>query len=131
MSDDDFQKLIKESVLTIPEEFRKKLENVTIVYEDWPKSHQLGKLSVGNQRSLILGLYEGVPQTRRGHYGVGGTLPDKITLFKIPILMVAGNSQNVKKVIQDTVIHEVAHHFGISDETIAKLTREKTSQKLD
>ncbi len=124
MTDDDFLKLIKEAVGTIPHEFRKKFENVTIGYADWPSKEQAVRFSL-QRRKLILGLYEGVPQTKRGYYGIGGALPDKITLFKIPILIVAGTPQNVKKVIQDTVIHEVAHHFGIADETIEKLTKNK------
>jgi len=95
------------------------LENVAIVIEDWPNSHQLRNLKL-SKNNLLFGLYEGVPQTRRGRYGIGATLPDKITIFKLPLMMVSGDYQMLKKNVADTVVHEIAHHFGMSEDDIRK-----------
>lgn len=119
MNDDEFQKLVDEAVVSIPKEFLEKLENVAIVIEDWPNSHQLRNLKL-SKNNLLFGLYEGVPQTRRGRYGIGATLPDKITIFKLPLMMVSGDYQMLKKNVADTVVHEIAHHFGMSEDDIRK-----------
>ena len=119
MNDDEFQKLVDEAVTSIPKEFLEKLENVAIVIEDWPNSHQLRNLKL-SKNNLLFGLYEGVPQTRRGRYGIGATLPDKITIFKLPLMMVSGDYQMLKKNVADTVVHEIAHHFGMSEDDIRK-----------
>jgi predicted Zn-dependent protease with MMP-like domain len=122
MDDEEFQKLVDEVVAGIPNEFLEKLENVAIVIEDWPNSHQLGSLKM-TQNSLLFGLYEGIPQTKRGRYGVGATLPDKITVFKIPLLMISKDYHTLKNNVADTVIHEIAHHFGMSEADIRRSKR--------
>jgi len=122
MDDKDFEYLVEKAIETIPEEFKEKLENVSIVTTDWPSRYQLAK--VGG-KGFLLGLYEGVPQTKRGMYGVGGTLPDKITIFKIPILRISRTLEDVIRQVRSTVIHEVGHHFGLSEVEIRKAVREK------
>lgn len=122
MDDKDFEYLVEKAIETIPEEFKEKLENVSIVTADWPSRYQMEK--VGG-RGFLLGLYEGVPQTKRGRYGVGGTLPDKITIYKIPILRISRTYEDVIKQVRDTVIHEVGHHFGLNEEEIRKAVGEK------
>jgi len=91
-----------------------------MVIADWPSKSQLASLSERGQKGILLGLYEGVPQTRRGRYGIGPTLPDKITIFKVPILMVSRSFSQVSENIKGTVIHEIAHHFGMSEAAIRK-----------
>lgn len=120
MQDKDFQKLINQALESVPKVFLHKLENVSIVIADWPSKSQLASVSERGQKGILLGLYEGVPQTRRGRYGIGATLPDKITIFKVPILMISGSFSQVSENIRETVIHEIAHHFGMSEAAIRK-----------
>ena len=139
MDDDVFEGLVDKAVDEIPEEFKDKMENVSILTQDWPSGYQEDKLGGGSQsdsnvnqrrqRRLIFGLYEGIPQTRRGSYGVGGALPDKITIFKIPILMISRTYEDVVRNVLDTVIHEVGHHFGMNEEDIHKAKNRSVKEK--
>ena len=120
MEDKDFEELVSQALDYLPQEFLEKLENLNVTIADWPTPGQ-----IGGRGGLLLGLYEGVPQTRRGRYGIGGVLPDKITIFKIPILMISRSVEDIRENVRDTVIHEIAHHFGFSEEGIIKAKREK------
>lgn len=125
MDNDEFEKLIEEAIATIPKEFLEKLENVSIFVVDFPTRHQVMKLRVRGRGGLLLGLYEGVPQTRRRYYGVGGTLPDKITIFKLPILSIARTRDDLKEIVKNTVWHEIAHHFGMDEREVAEAERKR------
>lgn len=111
---DNFEKLVEDALNHIPSFFSEKLENVDLVIENWPSVNQ-------SKGKLLLGLYQGVPKTKRGsNYNM--VLPDKITIFQGPIEMVAkGNPESIKKLVIDTVQHEIAHHFGISDRRLDEL----------
>lgn len=125
MTDERFEQLVSEGIDTIPEKFLKRLDNVAIVIADAPTEAQLKENRV-EKESTLLGLYEGVALTRRGDsYGTGGILPDKITIFKEPILHSAGNDeQRLREIVRDTVWHEIAHYFGYDDEEIGERERE-------
>lgn len=112
MDNEQFEKLVAEALDSLPPQFAKKLENVGVVVEDAPTYYQMRKLGL-HPRSLLFGLYQGVPQTKRGNYS--GVLPDKITIFKFPILAVSRTEEDVREKVRDTVIHEIGHHFGLSD----------------
>lgn len=112
MDDKEFEKLIGEALDSLPKEFAKKLENVGVTFENWPSPMQAAKLRL-NRRSLLFGLYEGIPLTQRRNYT--GVLPDKITIFKYPILMVSRDADQVREKVRRVVIHEIGHHFGLSD----------------
>ncbi|MBP9716564.1 MAG: metallopeptidase family protein [Candidatus Levybacteria bacterium] len=112
MDDQEFEKLIGEALDSLPKEFAKRLENVGVTFENWPSPMQVTKLRLG-RRSLLFGLYEGIPLTQRRNYT--GVLPDKITIFKYPILMVSRTPDEVRARVRRTVIHEIGHHFGLSD----------------
>jgi predicted Zn-dependent protease with MMP-like domain len=112
MDDSEFEKLVGEALDSLPKEFAEKLSNVGVTFENWPNPYQIAKLRL-SRRSLLFGLYEGVPLTKRGNYT--GVLPDKITIFKYPILMVSRNADEVRERVRRTVIHEIGHHFGLSD----------------
>lgn len=115
MSRDDFEKLVVDALKSIPEFFKTKLDNVDIVIEDWPPAIKRGQ--------VLLGLYQGVPKISRGA-GYSFVLPDKITIFQGPIEWVAGgDKERIKLQVIDTVEHEIAHHFGISDAKLAELKR--------
>jgi len=113
LSREEFEKFVVEGVDSIPEKFLKKLDNVDIVIEPEPTPEQREKLKIRSGWTLF-GLYEGVPQAKRGA-SYSSVLPDKITIFQRPIEAVAQNSQDIKKIVADTVWHEIAHHFGMDE----------------
>jgi predicted Zn-dependent protease with MMP-like domain len=120
MSDEEFERLVAEGIDAIPERFLSRLTNVAITIEDLPSEEQLRAQGIEDPYEL-LGLYEGVPATERGEeYGVGGLpLPDKITIFKLPILDEAGDDpERVREVVRDTVWHEIGHYFGWDDDAL-------------
>ncbi|MBZ1348329.1 MAG: metallopeptidase family protein [Candidatus Nealsonbacteria bacterium] len=117
MTENKFREIVKQGIEAIPERFLEKLKNIDIVIEDEPSSYQLSKLNV-RKGSFILGLYEGVPQTNRWHYGQ--VLPDKITIFRKPITKMARSEQEVKEIVKNTVWHEIAHHFGMDERRIRR-----------
>jgi len=122
MDRQEFQWLVEKAVSSLPEEFREKLDNIDIVVDDWPSSAQLSRVGLKRGHTL-LGLYEGVPLTRRTvHYGL--VPPDKISIFQKPIEARCRNNLNITAEIRRIVIHEIAHHFGISDARLRQLGRE-------
>ena len=120
MDDSEFENAIAQAVGDLPQEFKDKLDNVAIVAADWPTGTQLEVLTKRGERGLLLGLYQGIPQTKRRNYGVGPTLPDKITIFKYPLLRISRSYEEAIANIKATVIHEIAHHFGMSEDDIRK-----------
>jgi predicted Zn-dependent protease with MMP-like domain len=119
MTDERFEQLVSEAIETIPEKFLRRLDNVAIVTAERPSQEQLKQNDIPPGDTL-LGLYEGVPLIERGEfYGAGEILPDKITIFKEPILEEAGADEaKLKEVVRDTVWHEIAHYFGYDDHEI-------------
>ena len=120
MDDSEFEKAIETAIEGLPKEFRDKLDNVAVVIADWPSDEQMQVLRKRGERGILLGLYQGIPQTKRRNYGVGPTLPDKITIFKFPILRISESYEAAILTIKDTVIHEIAHHFGMNEEEIGR-----------
>ena len=125
MTDEEFGKIVDEAIASIPAEFLDKLDNVAVIVEDVPTLHQIRKLRSRGVHGFLLGLYEGVPQTKRRHYGVGGQLPDKITIFRKPILAIARTSDDLIKIVKNTVIHEIAHHFGMDETQVREAEGER------
>ncbi len=124
MDYEKFTELVSKAIDTLPAEFLDMLENVDVVVEDNPTPEQMEKAKSGEEVGL-LGLYEGVPQTRRTT-GYSMVLPDKITLFQKPIEVICRNDEEVYMQIQKTLKHEIAHHFGISDERLEEFEKEKS-----
>ncbi len=121
MDRERFEWLVAGVVEDLPEEFLTKLQNVDIVVEDRPNSAQVAKAGL-RRGETILGLYEGVPQTRRGrHYGM--VLPDKITIFQKSIEARCRYEDGIAAEIQRVVKHEIAHHFGISDARLRQIEK--------
>ena len=113
MDRNEFERLVVRTVGSLPDEFQTRLENIDLVVQDWPNQYQSTKLGLKRDKTL-LGLYEGVPQTERTHYGL--VPPDKITIFRKPIEAYCGqNDTEIAAEITRVVKHEIAHHFGISD----------------
>ena len=121
MDRERFRWLVSRAVEDLPEEFLARLENVDVVVEDHPTPGQLGRAG-SRSNYTVLGLYEGVPQTRRGgHYGL--VPPDKITIFQKPIESICRNDSEITVEIQKVVKHEIAHHFGISDARLRQIEK--------
>lgn len=117
LSDELFSGYIAAALDDIPEELASKMSNVQVVMQDEPGEEVPESLRGAGS---LLGLYQGVPLTGRGA-GYSGTLPDRITLYKLNIMRAAGSSSMVQAVVKRTLIHEVAHHFGIDDERLSEL----------
>lgn len=121
MSDEDFEKLVKEAVSELPENIRAKMENVAITIDQKPGAEQLQETGV-RQNNFLLGLYEGVPQSAWGR-GFGGNLPDKITIFRESIERFAKTDEEIKNLVKNVVWHEIAHHFGFDEREVRKLEK--------
>ena len=114
-----FEWLVAKAVDSLPDEFRDRLENIDVVVDDQPTPRQLAPLK-RKRGETLLGLYEGVPLTSRSrHYGL--VAPDKITIFQKPIESICRNDTEIVNRIQRVVLHEIAHHFGISDARLKEL----------
>jgi predicted Zn-dependent protease with MMP-like domain len=113
----------------LPSEFRSKLENVDVVVEDWPTPRQISQMKLRHP-SQLLGLYEGVPQTKRGR-GYGMVLPDKITIFQKPIEARCHFDEEIEVEIGEVVCHEIAHHFGSGEETLRRIESERFRKSRD
>lgn len=123
MDRESFEGLVAKAVQDLPEEFRSLLQNVDVVVEDRPTPFQLRRSGLRHGQTL-LGLYEGVPQTRRGgHYGL--VPPDKITIFQKPIEAKCRYGADISAEIQRVVRHEIAHHFGSSEARLRQIEKEK------
>jgi predicted Zn-dependent protease with MMP-like domain len=121
MDREKFEDLVGRAIESLPLEFQCKLENVDIVVEEWPTAVQLRQAKVKAPWQL-LGLYQGVPQTRRGR-GYGLVLPDKISVFQRAIEAQCRFDSEIEAKIEEVVRHEIAHHFGLDDETLRKIER--------
>src|SRR3990167_2861262 len=119
-----FEQLVEAGLGAIPVKFRKLMDNVEIVIADYPSFEQITKMELKKHQSLF-GLYEGIPQTKRGH-NYSGVLPDKITIFQKVIEYYARDDETVKEMVKDTIWHEIAHHFGMNEaEVRASESRKK------
>ena len=119
LSGRDFEVLVAEALDSLPADIQEKLENVEVVVDWRPSAVQLRSVALRQGQSLF-GLYEGVPQTKRtSSYGM--VLPDKITIFQQPIESVCRSDEQIKRLVRRTVLHELAHHFGISDDRLREL----------
>ncbi|MCD6289046.1 MAG: metallopeptidase family protein [Anaerolineae bacterium] len=120
MADPDvFDRLVAEAMASLPDEIRERMDNVVVTVADWPTCAELTRAGVPAGASLF-GLYEGVPLTQRtSNYGL--VPPDKITLFRGPLLTYFRDPDVLREQIRRTIIHEVAHHFGMSEAQIHRL----------
>jgi predicted Zn-dependent protease with MMP-like domain len=119
LAPESFEKLVEQALEELPEWVKKALDNVEITIAEFPSPAQRRTFRLRGSATL-LGLYEGVPRTQRStRYGL--VLPDKITLFRRPILAVCRTPQEVQRRVRSVVIHELAHHFGIDDDRLHEL----------
>jgi predicted Zn-dependent protease with MMP-like domain len=109
VTDERFEELASEALASLPVELSSQMDNVVILVENQAPGHNL------------FGLYEGIPLTKRGPISYAGVMPDRITLYQTTICERCSNEEQVRAQIRKTVIHEVAHHFGISDPRLQEL----------
>lgn len=119
ISDNAFETLISRAIDDLPQRYIEHLDNVAITYATEPTSEQLTKQGV-RENQLLLGLYEGIPLTKRGA-GYNLVLPDKITIFKNPILMLSRDEADLYERVKRTLWHEIAHHYGLGHGRIHEL----------
>ena len=127
MQREKFEALVARAIDSLPPEFQRKLENVDVVVENWPTGRQLRQAKHSHPTQL-LGLYQGVPQTRRGR-GYGLVLPDKISIFQKPIEAQCSFGDEIEAKVEEVVRHEIAHHFGLDEKTLRKIEGEKHGRK--
>ena len=113
-----FEALVVEALDELPNDFLSSLDNIEIVVEPEPSVEQLERLA--SSGGTLFGLYEGVPRTSRSS-SYGFVAPDKITVFEGPIRRAARDDAVLKSLVRRTVVHEIAHHFGISDDQLREL----------
>ena len=111
MTREDFEDAVRDALDEIPEELAAQMDNVVVLVEDDPPADD----------PELLGLYEGVPLTERGDLWAAGALPDRITIYRRPTLALCDSRDEVVDEVAVTVVHEIAHHFGIDDERLHEL----------
>ncbi len=111
-----FEDLVGEALDTIPEELASHIDNVAVVVRDLPTPAQQQ-----SHQGMLLGLYEGISLTRRSPMSYSGVMPDRITIFRLPHLRITDSEDRLRHRIAVTVVHEIGHHFGISDERLREL----------
>ena len=116
VSPERFEELVVDALDAIPEDLGTEMENVAVFIEEWPTAEQLDGRS-----GTLFGLYEGVSLTRRSPINYSGALPDRITIFRGPICRAARGEDELRDMVTTTVVHEIAHHFGISDDRLDEL----------
>ncbi len=122
ISKKEFEELVEKAISELPFYFREKMENIAIYVEEFPDQDMLQKLGHKSPYSL-LGIYQGVPVTRRGiHYR--NVMPDRITIFRKPILRKNNNIADLKNDIKRVVMHEIGHYFGLNDYDLFLIEKE-------
>ncbi|WP_455836541.1 metallopeptidase family protein [Pseudarthrobacter siccitolerans] len=116
MSADEFEAAVQDALDSIPAKLAQAMDNVAVFIEDdyVPRPGE-------DPDTVLLGLYEGVPLTERDSWWDAGSLPDRITIFREPILEICGSREDVIHEVAVTVVHEIAHHFGINDDRLHEL----------
>ena len=122
MTRERFERLVAEAIELIPRRFRREMQNIAVVVEDEPSADLLAEMEIEPPDSLY-GLYQGTPLPERT-WGYGNTLPDRVTLFQRPIEEDCDDEDDVRTVIGETLIHEIGHYFGLSEEEIEHIENE-------
>jgi predicted Zn-dependent protease with MMP-like domain len=115
----EFEAAVVTALKKLPKFIKKKMKNVDVAVEDRASQDLLSEIGIRSS-SELLGLYQGVPLDRRGFY-YGNVLPDKITLFQIPIESMCRTKEEVEEKVKEVVIHEVGHYFGLSDKRLKEI----------
>ena len=115
VSSEEFESLVRQAVQSVPEPYKKYLENVTVVVEDEPSAEVLEDLELESEDDL-LGLYTGTAVGAESFFDPAGRLPARVEIYRGPILRLCRSKEAVIQEVRDTVVHEIGHHFGLEDE---------------
>lgn len=127
MTEENFKNLVERALRELPQKVFETTENIEITIEIRPTQEQLKKGGI-RAGGLLLGLYEGVPQTKWGR-GFGNVFPDKITLFQESIEALAHSEKEVLNILENTIFHEIGHHLGFDEKGIRELERKRRLKK--
>lgn len=115
MTREKFERLVAEALDALPLKFREKMANIAVTVEGWPSHEDLESVGLDPEEDALYGLYHGVPLPER-EFNYGNTLPDRIVLYQDVIEEDAADEDEIREIAQETVVHEVGHYFGLSDE---------------
>jgi predicted Zn-dependent protease with MMP-like domain len=119
MTRESFERLVEEALQDIPRRFRRAMQNVVVVVEDEPPPALLDEMAV-EPGDTLFGLYQGTPLPERS-WGFGNALPDRISIYQIPIEEACEDDEEIRECVAETVIHEFGHYFGMSEEQIEEI----------
>jgi len=120
MTKNRFHQIVAEALDALPDDFRKAMENIAVVVEDWPDDDTLAHMGMDNKFDL-LGLYHGTPLPEREHEDGAMILPDIITLYRRPLEHACRTENELRREIRITLLHEIGHYFGLNEERLAEL----------
>jgi predicted Zn-dependent protease with MMP-like domain len=123
LSRKEFEKLVMLALERLPKFIKNRMENVDVVIEDRASPDILSEMDLHSPFDL-LGLYQGIPIDQRGFY-YGNVLPDKITLFQLPIESICKTKEEIEERVREVVVHEVGHYFGLDEERLKELEEEE------
>ncbi len=113
-----FEKLVQQALRRLPRRFKKKIENISVEVQDRPSRELLEDMGI--ESGTLFGLYQGVPLTER-EWNFGNVLPDRIVIYQRPIEQAARSNEEIEEIVLETVMHEVGHYFGFSDEELHEM----------
>lgn len=117
MSRQDFEQVVEEALADIPGNLASYIENLVVVVEDEPSEEDLLELGLDPEYDALFGLYQGVSLPERGS-SYSGVLPDRIVIYRLPLLEACASRRELRREIRDTVVHEVGHYFGFDEEDL-------------
>jgi len=118
----EFEQLVQHALRRLPRRFKNKVRNVSIEVEDAPEQEVLEDMGI--VRGTLFGLYQGVPLTQR-EWNYGNMLPDRIVIYQRPIEHAARSNDEIEEIVLETVMHEVGHYFGFSDDELYEIEDER------
>jgi predicted Zn-dependent protease with MMP-like domain len=121
MERERFEKLVKKALADLPQTFKKHLQNVAVLVEDYPSKETRSRTGTPSY-STLLGLYHGIPFKHRGPF-YGNAPPDVIVLFQRPIENLCATDEEVQEKVKEVLLHEVGHYFGLSEKELRKIEK--------
>ncbi len=118
LSRSQFERAVEEAMDLVPEELAGLIENVAVVVEEEPSDEEIADAGLDPEEETLFGVYQGVALPERGAGSYGGVLPDRIVIYRQPLLEACRSRRELLREIRDTVVHEVGHYFGLDEEDL-------------